>query len=243
MTRPPAPKATTQPPGAPIGLIAGVVAAVIALVAVVVFLAVRDDSPTAVGSAASLPAGGGVVANEDAPEDAIEVHIFEDFQCPFCGVLENSISDQVKEAVAADEIKMTYTFMTFLDSNLGNDSSSRAANAAVCSSDAGILLDWHASVFEVQPSEGAGYTDETFTRAAEEAGLSGTELETFNSCMADGTYDDYVEDMATAANEAGVTSTPTVIVNGEVVSPEDINTLMEDGTTFDSVIANYGQGR
>ncbi|MBW8173158.1 DsbA family protein [Ornithinimicrobium sp. Arc0846-15] len=243
MSRPSAPKASTPPPGAPIGLIAGVVAAVIALIAVVVFLAVRDDSPTAVGSSASLPAGGGVVVNADAPQDAIEVHIFEDFQCPFCGLLENSISEQVKEAVAADEVKMTYTFMTFLDSNLGNDSSSRAANAAVCSSDEGIMLDWHSSVFEVQPSEGAGYTDETFIQAAEEAGLSGTELETFTSCMADGTYDDYVEDMATAATEAGVTSTPTVIVNGEVISPDDMNTLMEDGTTFDSVIANYGERR
>lgn len=242
MPRPPAPAANTKSASAPIGLIAGVVAAVVALIAVFVFLAVRDDGMSATGSAQSLPEGGGVVVNTDAPTDAAEVHIFEDFQCPYCGQLENAIGDEVQQAVADGEVKVTYTFMSFLDPVSSNESSSRAANAAVCSSEAGILPEWHQNAFAEQPTEGAGYEDEVFISAAEEAGLEGAELDTFQSCVADGTFADYVQDMATAANEAGVTSTPTVLINGEPVTGADLTTMMDDPSSFQSIVDSYAQG-
>lgn len=242
MPRSRAPKAQAQPASAPIGLIAAVVVAVVALVSVFVFLAVRDDGGNAVGSSSSLPEGGGVVVNEQAPDDAVAVHIYEDFQCPFCGDLANAIDEQVHQAAEAGEIKMTYTFMSFLDGTSGDESSSRAANAAVCSSEAGILPQWHSSVFAEQPTEGAGYADEVFLRAAEDAGLSGSELDAFEQCVVDETYADYVDDMATAANEMGVTGTPTMLIDGEKIADDDMLTLMNDPSAFDSILDTYAQG-
>ena len=47
----------------------------------------------------------------------------------------------------------------FLDDNLRNDSSTRAANAAFCASDAGKFQEFHNTIFPNQPAtEGDGWS-------------------------------------------------------------------------------------
>jgi len=237
MPRPPAPKSkAAKASGPPMGLIGAVTAVVVALVAVLVYLAARDDGLDASGSASALPEGGGLVVNPEV-EDVPEVHIYEDFQCPFCGQLEQTSGQSIVEAAQAGDIKLTYTFMSFLDGASGNQSSSRAANAAVCSADVGILPEFVQTVFEQQPQEGVGYEDQVFLDAAESAGLSGDELEEFTGCVEGQDYQDYVQDMATRSTEDGVTSTPTITVDGEPLSQEQVQQLLSDPTSFEAVLA------
>lgn len=238
MPRPPAPKsAAAKPSGPPIGLIGAVTAFLVAVVAVLVYLAVRGDGTEAAGGANTLPEGGGVVVNPDAPDDALTVHVYEDFQCPFCGVLARSVGADLTARAEAGEIRLTHTLMSFLDGNLGNDTSSRAANAAVCASDQGVFSAWHEAAYAAQPEEGAGWTDDDLVGFAEQVGLAGDELTAFESCVADGTYLDYVADMQEAANRDGVTSTPTVVVNGEPLSPQELSLLQGDPSALDDILA------
>lgn len=240
MPRPPAPKAkATKSSGPPMGLIGGVTALIVAIVAVVVYLGARGDDLAAQGSINALPEGGGLVLNPDAT-DVPEVHLYEDFQCPFCGQLEQASGQAIADAAAAGDIKLTYTFMSFLDGVSGNQSSSRAANAAVCAADTDLFPGYVDAVFAQQPPEGEGYEDQAFFDAAEEAGIEGEQLDTFTSCVEDQTYADYVQDMAARATEDGVTSSPVLMVDGEPISNEQLSALLSDPTAFDAIIAEAG---
>lgn len=236
MPRPSAPQAETKQAGPPIGLIGAVVAFVVAVIAVLVYLGVRGDGLEATGSADTLASGGGLVVNPEAPDDAAQVHVYEDFQCPFCGLLERSAGESLFAAADAEDIELTYTFMSFLDPVSDDQSSSRAANAALCANDAGVFADWHAAAFAAQPEEGVGYTDADLTGFAERAGLGGAELDAFSICLTEQTYADYVTDMQEAANQAGVTGTPTVEINGEPLSNDELSRLQEDPSSLGEIV-------
>ncbi|WP_122261056.1 DsbA family protein [Ornithinimicrobium cerasi] len=241
MPRPPAPQVRTVSKGPSTALIGGVVVLVVVLVAALVWAATRDPGGLdSQGTGSTLPEGGGVSLGPGTDADVTQIRIYEDFQCPWCGVLENSIGPALTEKIEAGEVNVTFQIMSFLDGSLGNDSSVRAANAALCADDADVFLDFHAAVFANQPQqEGAGFTDEQFLRWAEEAGVEGEALETFGRCVEDLPHTGYVEDMQTRANQDGVTGTPTLVVNGETVGNEEMSRLMQDPGALDEVLADH----
>ncbi|MCK0113822.1 DsbA family protein [Ornithinimicrobium sp. F0845] len=243
---PPPPKSGPSP-----ALIGAVVAVVVAIIAVVVYLAVRPDpvdtgdagSPT-VGAGASspsaLPNAGGIRVG-DAGEDVPDVHVFVDFQCPWCGLLEQVSGPAITEAALDGDIQLTYTLMSFLDGNLGNDSSLRAANAAMCADDQGAFVDYHAAVFAGQPAEeGTGWTDEQLIGFAEASGVE--DIESFTGCLQDGTHNDYVKDMQTRSNQEGVSGSPRVFINGDELGNDEMNTLMNDPNSFPAILEAATQG-
>lgn len=218
------------------GLIGGVVVLVVALIAVLVWAATRGEGLDAVGSSSTLENGGGVNVGPGVEADVPQVRLYEDFQCPWCGRLEQSIGESLSDKAVGGEINLTYQIMSFLDGVSSDRSSTRAANAALCADDAGIFVPFHASVYANQPAEGVGYRDEQFVQWAEDAGLGGAELETFQSCVADLTHADYVEAMQERSNRDGVTGTPTLFVNGEKLSNEEMSTLLQDPSALDGII-------
>jgi protein-disulfide isomerase len=224
------------------GLIGGVVALVVVLVAALVWAATRGGEDLASqGSSSTLPEGGGVSVGPGVDADVTQVRLYEDFQCPWCGVLENAVGAALTDKAEAGEINVTYQIMSFLDGSLRNDSSVRAANAALCADDAGVFSLFHASVFANQPEqEGAGFTDEQFVGWASDAGLSGEALGTFEQCVQDLPHTGYVEDMQTRANQDGVTGTPTLVIDGQTVGNEDMSRLMQDPAYLDELLAGQG---
>jgi protein-disulfide isomerase len=164
--------------------------------------------------------GGGILANPaTAKPNAPTMDLYEDFQCPLCGELEKALGPQVRALSDAGQIKLVVHMMSFLDANLGNDSSTRAANAAACAADAGKFLQYHAAVFAGQPAkEGGGYTDAQLTQFARTAGIAGAALTTWQTCTTTAQHAQYVTDVETAAGKAGVTGTPTVKLNGTDIS-------------------------
>lgn len=241
MPRPPAPKAkAVKTAGPPMGLIGVVTVVLVALVAVLVYLSARGDGLEAQGGSNALPQGGGLVLNPEAT-GVPEVHLYEDFQCPFCGELEKTSGETISQAAADGDIKLTYTFMSFLDGSLGNDSSKRAANAAVCSADTDKLSGFVEGVFARQPAkEGDGYTDQTLLEVAKEVGIGGKDLDTFTACVEDQKYGDYVTDMQERATKDNVTSSPVVKIDGEPISDEALSMLLQDPTSFKTLVAEQG---
>ena len=241
MPRPPAPQVKPVSSRGPSGvLIGGVVAVAVLLIAALVWAATRGGGLDATGSTSTLPEGGGISVGSGVDADVTQVRIYEDPQCPWCARLENSIGTGIQQKIDAGEINVTYQVMSFLDGKLGNDSSVRAANAALCADDAGIFAPFHASIYAQQPAqEGQGWTDQQFLGWAEEAGLTGAAAETFASCVADKPHVDYVSDMQTRANKDGVTGTPTVFVNDQKLSDEEMMRLLQDPSSLDEILAAH----
>ncbi len=238
MARRPVP-APPPPAKAPTALIGAVVLAAVLLVGLVVYIATRSSVDPAVGgSPSSLAGGGGIQVPAPADPDLPQVHLYEDFQCPGCGVLEATSGAAFTQAAEAGQIQLTYTLMSFLDGNLRNDSSSRAANAALCADDQGAFAAYHAEVYAHQPAqEGQGWTDDELVGFAGSAGISGAGLESFTSCLTQDTHGAYVEAMQAKANQDGITGTPRVFWDGTELTDQEMAALQRDPAALTAILA------
>lgn len=231
------------------GLIGGIIAAVIVvLVVVAVFVTQANKSGDFSGAvpkagtsdAKGLRAYPDVTLKADAPT----VDIYEDFQCPICNELEKANGEQILADAKSGKIKLVWHLMTFLQDNLHNaPSSTIAANGLYCASDAGKGAEYHKANFAGQPKEGVGYKVSDIKKFGKQAGITGTALKKFNSCVDDGTYDKYVKATADNAGKAGVTGTPTIVINGKEIksSSADYSTLLQSKDTWNTVLAKYAK--
>jgi protein-disulfide isomerase len=208
----------------------GAVVAVLVVVAIVVAVALGSRGSTvtpgagASASSSALPAGatgpgGGIVANPGkARSGAPTLDLYEDFQCPICGQLEKLFGAQIRSMAAAGDVKLVTHTMSFLDDNLKNDSSLRAASAAACAADAGRFGPYHDAVYAGQPAkEGQGYTDAQLQTFATQAGITGTALSTWQQCVKSGQHTAYAQAVQTQSEKDGVFGTPTLKLNGTVL--------------------------
>ena len=148
-------------------IVVATVVAVLAIAAIVTGVIVADQGKKAdlAAGGSSLPKnasamGAGLVVNPTAPSNVPTLDLWVDFQCPACASFEGAFGDQMAEMAEANEAKLVVHVLSFLDKNLGNDSSNRAANAAFCAADQDRFLEYHQTTFAEQPEqEGTGYTD------------------------------------------------------------------------------------
>jgi protein-disulfide isomerase len=217
--------AAAAPKKGPNPVMIGAVISVLVIVAVVLAIVLGGGSKSG-GGVSALPKGAlagdgdGIVANmAPAKSGAPTLDVFEDFQCPVCGQFEKAFGATLTSMADAGEVKLVVHTLSFLDTNLKNDSSTRSANAAACASDAGKFLAYHSAVFAGQPvQEGDGYSDAQLTQFASTAGITGPALTTWQKCTSTGQYAQFVTDVQTAAEKAGVFGTPTVKLNGKDIT-------------------------
>ncbi len=156
--------------------------------------------------------GGGWV---DGPATAPVVDLWEDFQCPNCKKFEGQTGTTLTDLADQGKARVVYHPLSFLDHNLDNSSSSRAANAFGCAIDAGAGADFHGVVFGNQPEEGVGFTDATLKEFGKNSAISGAALTTFDACVDKRTYAGWVRQVAAEMAKHGVTGTPTMFINGK----------------------------
>ncbi len=165
--------------------------------------------------AAIAPAGqseyGVTIGPEDAPHQVV---IYEDFLCPFCGMLE----DQTREELAAlaEDGKVIVDYRPFELLGRFGDYSKRATNAFFVvreTAGADVAKEFHDLLFANQPSESGPFpSDDEIIDLAVEAGADEDEIRADIEGLAEeGTVDDATED----ALDAGVEGTPTILVDGE----------------------------
>lgn len=183
--------------------------AALALIVAALWLGARPASTT--GEAAPSPSRTGTGT-------AAAVVMYVDPQCPICAAFERTFGAEMNQMVADGRITLTYHVMSFLDGNLHNDSSSRAANAMFCAQDAGKMNAYVQAVFAGQPAtEGAGFTDAQLAQFASQVGISGDALTTWNQCATSRAHAAEVVSSEQSAESAGITGTPTLQVDGSVV--------------------------
>jgi protein-disulfide isomerase len=193
-------------------VIAGVVVAVLVVTIAVLASRPSGDDSAAVPTGVAAPDGGVVVGDESAP---VTVDVWIDFQCPFCRDFELSSGPTLDELVADGSARVVYHPLSFL-----GEESERAANAFGCSVDEGRPVEYQRVLFENQPAEGTGgFTVDDLVALGDQAEVTG---DSFEACVTDGTYDGWVANIAAGQQDAGVTATPTVLVDGQVLESEEL---------------------
>lgn len=243
--------AATKPKDGPSkGLIGGIIAAVIVVAVVVaVFVTQANKSGSYSGP---VPKGGtdnadglrvypGVKLKSGAPT----VDLYEDFQCPICNDMEKANGAQILQKAKTGQIKLQWHLMTFLEDNFRNKPASTiAANGLYCAADAGKAAEYHKATFAGQRSEQAEANGDTYTTSdikkyGKQAGIKGSALTKFNSCVTGKKYNKYVAATMDNAGKDHVTGTPTIKINGKEIKngSADYGALLQTKNSFDKILA------
>jgi protein-disulfide isomerase len=164
-----------------------------------------------------------VVGSATAP---VTVDLYEDFQCPNCKAFEDATGSTLAQLVAAGTVQAHYHGMAFLDTSANDKYSTRALNAAAAVVNAAgpdAYQKFHDLLYAHQPAEGgSGLTDDQLISYAQQAGASGSTVE---SAIRDLTYGDWVKEITDQASKDGVTATPTVKVDGQQLEDLSVSGL------------------
>lgn len=186
-----------------------------------------DGSSITAASTAAIPPDGVPTPTDESTvraQGVVTVDLYVDYLCPYCGAFESTNMTQLQEWLTAGYITLEIHPIAILDaSSQGTSYSSRAANAAACvaSSDPDSFLAVHEALFAQQPAEGTtGLDDDALRALVRGAGV--TDDQVF-ACITAGEFRDWVSaatDRATSetlanSSVAALTSTPTVLVNGQ----------------------------
>ena len=108
--------------------------------------------------------------------------------------------------------------MNFLDQASTTNYSTRAAAASGCAADHGRFLEYAHALFVNQPPEGGpGLSDAELAAIGRTVGLTDA---AFAACLSEASYLDWPAYVTARATAAGVSATPTVLVQGVVVRPD-----------------------
>ena len=210
--------------------IVAVVAAVLAVVvaAGIIIQSARHDQQAASSPPRNLNGGSGiVVGNADAP---VTVLFYEDFQCPICKQAHQANDAQLDQWVKAGTVKIQYQPIAFLDRSSTDEYSTRALNAAAA------VIDLHPAGFERfqqslygnQPAEnGPGLTDDQLIQYAVAAGAPKDQVTTDVRTRR---FAGWVKDVTDESSKLGVNGTPTIKVNGTVLTdwqPDKLKAAVE----------------
>jgi protein-disulfide isomerase len=146
--------------------------------------------------------------DQNAPVTLIE---FSDFQCPYCGKFATETEQQIYDQyVKTGKVRFGYIHLTFL-----GEESQWAAEASECANDQNGFWEYHDYLFSHQSGENLG----AFNKANLKKFAVTLDLNTdeFNQCLDSGKYTDLVKSQTSMAQNLGVSSTPTMVINGKVL--------------------------
>jgi protein-disulfide isomerase len=146
--------------------------------------------------------------DQSAPVTLIE---FSDFQCPYCGKFATEAEHQIEDQyVKTGKVRLGYIHFTFLGAE-----SQWAAEASECANDQNAFWQYHDYLFAHQSGENlGGFSKDNLKKFAVTLNLN---AEQFNQCLDSGKYTDLVKSQTSMAQNLGVSSTPTMVINGKVL--------------------------
>lgn len=205
-------------------LVGALVVVLVVGVTIVVLATRGSDEPAAVPP--GLTSDGAI--RFGAADATVTVQAVEDFQCPACQQFEAALGSTLAEYRASDDVAVEYRPIAFLDNASSTEYASRALNASMCVlADAGAdaWMTMHESLYAQQPAEGtAGLDDATLASMAVDAGA---DEDAVGPCITDRRYDDWIQQHTDDVMSSGVSSTPTVSVNGTQVEAAQLASAVE----------------
>jgi protein-disulfide isomerase len=247
--------------------ISGIIVAGLAVVAVVVLVIANSVQPAGPGprntasdgvlltgsngrivpvETRAVPDGGTPTPTEqDGSKTAIT--IYADYMCPYCNQFETAQMPRIRQWIEDGTATLELHPLGLLDRvSLGSRYSTRSAAAAACVADhdPNVFLAFNSSLYEHQPSESTrGLTNDELASLARDAGATDPSVA---RCI---TGQDFAGWVADATNRAtndpvpnssldGITSTPTILVDGEQYDP-DGSTSLADPEAFASFVRRH----
>jgi protein-disulfide isomerase len=199
-----------------------IVVAVLLLIALIIGIGQSENDTADAAAPSGLVDGAIVSGSGDAP---VTVTLYEDFQCPACRAFEQSVGPTIDELREAETIRVEQRPLAFLDRASTNRYASRSLNAVGCVVDStpDAVQRFIDLLFVEQPAEGgAGLSDARLAQIATEAGAGDV-----GDCIENETFRGWTERMTERAAQAGVNSTPTVLVDGQVLQDRSPQGLRE----------------
>ena len=145
------------------------------------------------------------------PNAPIKVVEYADFQCVAC----QSAFIAIEPELVRKYINTGKVFFTFEPFSFLGPESFRAAEAAYCAADQNKFWEYHDLLFQNWAGENQGtFSDSNLNKFA---GQIDFDQNAFKECFNSGKYVQKVLDKANEARALGVRSTPTFMVNGQVV--------------------------
>ena len=165
------------------------------------------------------------------PNAAVKVDAYEDFRCSACLFYTENIAPQIiKDYVETGKVYYTYHFYIVIDINDGSDASYRAANAALCAGEQNRFWDYHDTLYANQITEDASlFTDARLVTMASNLKLN---MSVFNQCYQSKKYSSDVQKDIAQGQSLQITGTPSIFVNGKLVS-----NFQQTAQTIDSALA------
>lgn len=145
------------------------------------------------------------------PQAPVVIEVYEDFQCPACAVFTEQLEPRLVSAyVATGQARLVFRHFAFL-----GPESLRAAEASWCAEEQDRFWDYHDILFANQAAENRGaFSDRRLLAYAETLELDAA---AFESCFSGRRYRDEIMAEREAGVQLGVNSTPTIVVNGQIV--------------------------
>jgi protein-disulfide isomerase len=175
----------------------------------------------------TIPTDGRTIGNADAK---VTIDLWEDFQCTACWTFTHDVEPQLMaNYIGTGKAKLVYHDFLIIDSYVaGGRESADAANAALCANDQGKFWPYHDWLFANQYQENSGaFTKERLKSIfAAMNDATGKTLDTakFDTCVDSGSHDADVAKEQKAL-PSGATGTPSIIVNGTLLSSYDYATI------------------
>ena len=135
----------------------------------------------------------------------VTIVLFSDFECPYCQAVANTLAQAAKEYGA----KVRLVFRQFPLTQI-HPNAMKAAEASLCAADQGKFWEMHDEMFKA----GERLVPAELSRRAKAVGLDPA---AFDTCLTSGKHAGRIRAEIDAARALGVSSTPTLFVNGRPV--------------------------
>lgn len=169
------------------------------------------------------------------PNAPVKIEVFEDFQCPACRTYSEDVEPKImEEYVATGQVHYTFRQYPFLDDRSPSKESDQAANASMCAAEQGRFWDYHDMLFVNWNSENQGaFSDKRLVAFAEALDL---DMNNFNTCFNENRHKDKIDEDLAAGQRMGVTGTPSVFVNGQLLTPGYIPSFADVQQAVDAAL-------
>jgi protein-disulfide isomerase len=191
------------------GSMAGVL--LIGLVGLITWMVLLNKEKGQVHTPANANSAGNAVVTGSG---AVTVEDYIDFMCPHCKAFHDEAGPTIAQLLADKKITLVQHPVAYLDAASTTKYSTRSSAASGCASDDGKFNEYGEVLFANQPAEGsAGLSDDQLISLGAQAGLG----DSFKSCVKDQRYVSWAKKVSDDATKAGITGTPTILVNGKKV--------------------------
>jgi len=150
------------------------------------------------------------------PNAPVRIDEFADFQCPACRQFHETTMQQLLDTyIKTGKVYFVFHNFPFIDSGAPGNESLDAAMATLCAADQSQFWPFHDMLFANQIGENVG----SFTRARLKAIAEalGMDAAAFDSCLSQGAHQAQITEDIALATESGVRSTPSFLINGQLV--------------------------